>query len=80
VIKIIVTATEFKTNIGKYLLLVDKEDVFITKNGRSVAKLTNLREGNMDAIRSLRGILKGTDFTHEKIRTERLKKYDENID
>ena len=76
----LVTATEFKTNIGKYLSLVGKEDVFITKNGRSVAKLTNLNEGNMDTVRSLRGILKETDLTHEKIRAQRLRKYDEIID
>ena len=72
----LVNATEFKTNIGKYLSLVDKEDVFITKNGKSVAKLTNLSEGNMEAVRSLRGILKDTDVTHDKIRAERLSKYD----
>ena len=72
----LVTATECKTNIGKYLSLIDNEDVFITKNGKSVAKLTNLRDGNMDAIRSLRGVLKGTDLTHEKTRAERLNKYD----
>ena len=76
----LVTATEFKTNIGKYLSMVDKEDVFITKNGKSVAKLTNLNDGNMDAIRSLRGILKETNLKHDKIRAERLKKYDEIAD
>ena len=30
----IVTATEFKTNFGKYLELIAKEDVFITRNGK----------------------------------------------
>ena len=28
-----ITATELKLNLGKYLLLAEKEDVFITKNG-----------------------------------------------
>jgi len=74
-----VTATEFKINIGKYLSLADKEDVFITKNGKSVAKLTNLRDGNMEAIRTLRGVLKGTNPTHAEIRAERLKKHDETV-
>ena len=36
-----ITATELKLNLGKYLLLAEKEDVFITKNGKVVAKLTN---------------------------------------
>ncbi len=34
-----VSATEFKTRVGKYLELVDKEEIIITKNGREVAKL-----------------------------------------
>jgi prevent-host-death family protein len=35
----IVTATELKTNLGKYLTLAAGEDVLITKNGRGIAKL-----------------------------------------
>lgn len=37
----IVTATEFKTNFGKYLDMVTKEDIFITRNGKTIAKVTN---------------------------------------
>jgi len=40
----LVTATEFKNNIGKYLSLVATQDVFITKNGRSVAKLSSAKQ------------------------------------
>ena len=29
-----VTATELKMNLGKYLMLAETEDVFITKNGK----------------------------------------------
>ena len=28
----IVTATEFKTNFGKYLDMIEQEDIFITRN------------------------------------------------
>lgn len=38
----IVNSTEFQNNFGKYLMLVAKEDVIITKNGREVAKLTTV--------------------------------------
>ena len=31
----IVTATEFKSNLGKYLDMVATQDVYITKNGRT---------------------------------------------
>ena len=36
-----ISATEFKNNLGKYLTLAAKEDIYITKNGKSIAKLTS---------------------------------------
>ena len=36
-----ITATELKMNLGKYLLLAESEDIFITKNEKVVAKLSN---------------------------------------
>lgn len=36
-----ITATELKNNLGKYLQISATEDIFITKNGKVVAKLTN---------------------------------------
>ena len=36
-----ITATELKQNLSKYLLMAEREDVFITRNGKVVAKLTN---------------------------------------
>ena len=38
---VIVTATEFKTNLGKYLEMAMKQDIFITKNGKNIARLTS---------------------------------------
>jgi prevent-host-death family protein len=38
-----ITATEFKTNLGKYLDDVGREDVVITKNGKPVARLIGER-------------------------------------
>ncbi len=53
-----VTATELKNNLGKYLLLSATEDVFITKNGKVVAKLTSPYENRVQTARSLFGILR----------------------
>ena len=36
-----ITATELKKHLGKYLLLAATEDIFITRNGKVVAKLSN---------------------------------------
>lgn len=37
----LITATELKQNLGKYLLLSVHEDIYITRNGKTIAKLTN---------------------------------------
>ena len=66
-----ITATELKSNLGKYLLLSEKEDIFITRNGKVVAKLTNPYQDRVDVAKSLFGVLPG-DMTLEKSREERL--------
>ena len=76
----IITATEFKTNIGKYLSMAGLQDIIITKNGKNVAKLTNARDSTLNALHSMRGILRGAELTLSDIRAERLSKYDEAVD
>ena len=71
----IITATEFKMNLGKYLELVSNEDVFITKNGKIIAKLTVPQSNKIAALRSLVGIAKGKeDVSLDEIKKERLKR------
>ena len=50
-----ITATELKNNLSKYLLLVSKEDIYITLNGKVVAKLSNPYQDRLDAAESLFG-------------------------
>ncbi len=66
-----ITATELKQNLSKYLLLAEKEDVFITRNGKVIAKLTNPYQDRVDMAKSLFGILPG-DMTVDEARKERL--------
>ncbi len=72
----LVTATEFKSNIGKYLNLVAEEDIFITKNGKHVAKLSSTKQDKVEIAKSLFGIAKGSDLTVEKAREERRRRYE----
>ncbi len=75
VIDMVVTATEFKVNLGKYLSLLATEDIFITKNGKTVAKVSN---PNIRAVDTLSGLLEGklpADFDAKDLREERLRKY-----
>ena len=52
-----ITATELKKNLGKYLALSSKEDIYITRNGTVVAKLSNPFQDRVDMAKSLFGIL-----------------------
>ncbi len=66
-----ITATELKNNLGKYLQISAMEDIFITKNGKVVAKLTNPYHDRVETAKSLFGILpKDIDIEDPKI--ERL--------
>ena len=70
-----VTATEFKTNLGKYLEIVYDEDILITKNGKIIAQLTKPQFNKLAALRSLVGIANnGTDVSLNEIKEERLQK------
>ena len=71
-----VTATEFKMNLGKYLSLVTKEDIWVTKNGKTVAKMVN---PNVSAVDSIAGVLSGkvsSDLDRHSLREERLGRYE----
>ena len=66
-----ITATELKNNLSKYLTLSTTEDVYITKNGKIIAKLSNPFQERVDIAKSLFGIIPA-DITLEEAREGRL--------
>jgi len=52
-------------------LLAETEDIFITRNGKVVAKLSNPYQDRVDVAKSLFGILP-VDMTLEEAREESL--------
>ena len=71
----VITATEFKVNFGKYLSMLASEDIFITKNGKTIAKVSN---PNIRAVDAISGILEGalpSDYDANDLREERLRRY-----
>ena len=66
-----ITATELKQNLGRYLLMAATEDVFITKNGKVVAKLSNPNQDRVNMAKSLFGVLP-QDITPEEAKNERI--------
>ncbi len=68
-----ITATELKANLSKYLLLSATMDIYITRNGKIISKLTNPFQERVDIAKSLFGILPN-DASLEESREERSKK------
>ena len=69
----IVTATEFKSNLGKYLDMVATQDVYITKNGKNIARLTSPSSNKLAVLDELVGIAsRSGDADEDAIRKERL--------
>ena len=66
-----ITATELKENLSKYLVLSASEDVFVTKNGRVLTKLTNPFQDRVETAKSLFGCIPA-DLTLEEARKERM--------
>jgi len=66
-----ITATELKQNLSKYLLLSMTEDIYITRNGKVVSKLTNPFQDKLNTVDALFGSVPNT-VTLEEAREERL--------
>lgn len=66
-----IPVTEFRNHIGKYLKLSATEDIFITRNGKVVSKLTGANPDRVDLATSLFGVLPD-DISLEQAREERL--------
>lgn len=80
----IINATEFKTRAGKYLDIVDKEEIIITRNGREIAKLVPIKKQgtspNADFLYGLLSEYENKNITIERIREERIKEKHGTID
>ena len=69
----IITATELKTNLKKYLELVSTEDVLITKNGKIIAQLSLPQAEKLAILNTLVGFASPRSAkTLEDYRKERL--------
>jgi prevent-host-death family protein len=68
----VVTATELKANIGRYLDAAARDEVFITKNGKLIAKLSSPARDKQAILDSLVGITAHNPVSLEEAKKERL--------
>jgi len=75
-----VALSELKINVGKYVDLAEKEDIYITRNGKRVAKIVGTNRDKVADMKSLFGIVKlppvyndpNYDPVYKKLRDERI--------
>ncbi|MDR2619560.1 MAG: type II toxin-antitoxin system prevent-host-death family antitoxin [Propionibacteriaceae bacterium] len=68
----LITATELKTNIGQYLDTVSREDIFISRKGKIIAKITDPARDKVALLDSLVGIAENVTLSAAQARAERL--------
>ena len=62
-----VTVSELKANTGKFIDLAQLQDIFITKNGKQVAKIVSTKIDKVAAMKSIFGIIPSdADLNHAK--------------
>jgi antitoxin (DNA-binding transcriptional repressor) of toxin-antitoxin stability system len=68
----LITATELKANIGRYLDTASDEDVFVSRKGKIIAKISNPARDKVALLDSLVGIAENVNLSAEEARAERL--------
>jgi len=71
-----VNATEFRTNVGKYLDIMLKEDIYIVKHGKTIGMLTASRETKKSIVDSLKGSYPFDGDVDEFIYKNRMEDYE----
>jgi prevent-host-death family protein len=77
----VVNATDFKNKVGKYLDIINQEEVIISRNGKPIAKLVPIDKAstpNVDGLMELLDKVKknGLDADLNQLREDRYKKYE----
>lgn len=57
-----ISISELKTNVGKYVTMAAEEDIYITKNGKRVAKITSAKVDKVFEAKSLFRLLPSVSF------------------
>ncbi|MDR3281187.1 MAG: type II toxin-antitoxin system prevent-host-death family antitoxin [Synergistaceae bacterium] len=68
----VITATELKTNIGKYLNILHEENIYVTKKGKVVAKISDPVEDKVTLLDSLVGIIPENAMTLDEAKRDRM--------
>lgn len=71
-----ISVSDLKANTGKYVSMAQDDDIFITKNGKVVAKLVTAKVNKVESLNRLQSLFAGAEITDDDVnaaREERLK-------
>lgn len=69
-----ISVSDLKANAGKYVGMAQEQDIFITKNGKLVAKLVTAKVDKVAAAKELFSLFPdGCDVDLDTAKEERLK-------
>lgn len=66
-----ISIAELKAKTDKYVALADTQDIYITKNGKRIAKITSMQPDKVAVAQSLFGII-SSDADLVSTRKEKL--------
>lgn len=68
-----ISVSDLKVNLGKYVGMAQEQDIFITKNGKVVAKLVTARPDKQASWDNITGIFRSPELrmTNEEIEQAR---------
>jgi len=67
----LVSVSELGIDVGKYIELSEKQDIFITKNGEQIAKIVSTKIDKVAAMKSVFGAIP-PDADLDQAKAERL--------
>ena len=69
----IITASELKNNLGKYIELAEDEDIYVTKNGQQRIKISSAKQRPLAFIDGIFKDIRITDEEIDDLKWERLR-------
>ena len=66
-----ISVSDLKANTGKYVAMAQDDDIFITKNGKVVAKLVTAKANKVESLNRLKGLFAGVEITDDDVNSAR---------
>lgn len=70
-----ISVSDLKANTGKYVAMAQEDDIFITKNGKVVAKLVTAKVNKVESLNRLQNLFAGVEITDDDVNAAREERF-----